>query len=44
MTLQSEILSTVTSDFLKQIIFIKAFDSEFKVKIALYTDSRLPLL
>ena len=37
-------VNSILSDFLKQIIFIKAFDSEFKVKIALHTDSRLPLL
>ena len=34
MTLQTEILSTETSDFLKQIIFLKSFDS---VLLASYT-------
>ena len=30
MTLQTEILSTETSDFLKQIIFLKSFNSVFE--------------
>ena len=32
MTLPTEILSTETSDFLKQIIFLKSFNSVFKIK------------
>ena len=41
MTLQAELLSTDTSDFLKQIIFRKSFNSIFEAKIDNFSHNKL---
>ena len=44
MTLQTEILSTEISDFLRQIIFLKSFNSMFNIYLLVLTASAATLI